>query len=208
MIVPSMTEADLIKEIDADLAQAFKYADSKDKPFRRFVIKSSRFPVYADTDYVSPRKNRWIILFEAKNKSMVGDRSLLTFVVTYSTMHGVYAILVSFINGAKVLTIFPPHFFSRYAERMRLSKTGLELIKHYFKFNNNYMYAGTADTVTGTTKEGIALGIQTECYNFLFKTFVSFEMLKGEQIENYLKSNSLREELHEEEIARSLKQVR
>lgn len=203
MIVTSMKESEVIKEIASDFQNVFRYSDFKDKKFRRLVIKSATFPVYASAEYISPNKNRWIILFEARNKSMTGDRSLVTYVVTFNTKHGTYAVLISFIEQTPIFVFFAPHFFSRYAQRMHISKTSIELIKHFFTLNANFIF-DKEHGVKGSTAEGISLGFVTENKNILFKTFVSFELLKGEQIEDYIEQNNLRKEIHEQRLSDDL----
>lgn len=207
MIVTSMSESEVIKEITSDLINVLKFSDYKDAKFRRLVLKSPKFPVYANSEYISPLKNRWIILYEARNKGMIGDRSLVTYIITFTTSHGIYAIMVSFIDNKPIYIFFPPHFFSRYAERMNINKSGLELMKLFFKANNNFIYDYN-DGIKGSTADGIALGFVTELGNIMFKTFVSFDLLKGEQIDKYIDQNNLREEIHRTRLANELEFVK
>ena len=51
--------------------------------------------------------------------------------------------------------------------------------------------------VYGSTKEGVAMGVMTVEGNVLFRTFVTYDMLKGEQIEKYTKNEEIRREIHE-----------
>lgn len=37
----------------------------------------------------------------------------------------------------------------------------------------------------------------TECGNILFKTFVTYDMLKGEQVEKFTRNEEIRKEIHE-----------
>lgn len=200
MLVHSMDECSVLNEIKSDILNVIRFSDFKDKAFRKAVLKSNSFPLYMDVEYHSPMKNRWLILYKALNKSNIGDLSLTTFVVTYETSIGRYAILLSFIDSKPVFIFFAPHFFSRYAERMKVNKSGMELMKHYFRRNYGYVYAECKNGVCGTTTEGVAFGFQTENRNFLFKTFVSSDMLKGEQVEEYFERNNLRQEMHERQI--------
>lgn len=44
MIVATMKEEELIKEVLSDMTNAFRFSDSKDQKFRRMVLKSTAFP--------------------------------------------------------------------------------------------------------------------------------------------------------------------
>ena len=85
MITSTMTEKELIVEVTADYLNAFRYSDHIDRKFRRLVIKSTRFPVMACYEYVSPRKNRWLIFCESRSKKEVLDNSRISLVTIYNT---------------------------------------------------------------------------------------------------------------------------
>lgn len=208
MLVTTMNEVEAIKEISEDLPSLMRYIDHQEKDFRRMVIKATKFPVYQTIEYVSPRKNRWIAIHEARNKSMYFDRCIVTFFVTYNAPGGLYAILVTLYNGAAKYVFYCPHFFSRYAERMDLNLTGIDLLKCYFKRNANYVFTRKHPDVVGTAQDGIALGFETEYGNFMFKTFVSNEMLKGEQVGDFLLNNNFREEYQQKQLEADLKEVK
>ena len=205
MIVHTMSEAELFKEVMTDMANAFKYSDSKDQKFRRIVIKSSIFPVYAHSLYLSPRKNNWIILFESRSKKEIGDACRITFATYYNSPHGYYAVMVSFVNNKPHLIMYPPHFFSRYAERCGINLFGIDLMIRFFKLNASYVFdfkdvpvCGKVRTeVFGSTKEGVAMGIQSVDCNILFKTFITYDMTKGEQISKFAENEKIRKEIHE-----------
>lgn len=103
---------------------------------------------------------------------------------------------------------FTPHFFQRYAQRTGIELTGVDLIHRYFKINPSYGFNVVPErigdkektNVYGSTTEGVALGarLYTTNHIILFKTFITYDMCKGEQIEEFAKSNEIRKELHEE----------
>lgn len=206
MIVHTMSEAELFKEVTADMVNAFKYSDVKDQKFRRMVIKSTRFPVYAHSLYLSPRKNNWIVFFEARSKKETGDDSRIVFVTYYNSPHGYYAVMVSYLKGKQHLIVYPPHFFSRYAERCKIGLSGVDLILRFFKLNYSYAYEFKdiqlqADEfrteIYGSTAEGVAMGVETVEGNVLFKTFITYNMTKGEQIDIFTENERYRKEIHE-----------
>lgn len=206
MIIPTMTEKELIVEVTADYLNAFRYSDHIDKKFRRIVIKSTKFPVRACYEYLSPRKNKWLIFCESRSKKEVLDNSRITLVAIYNTDFGLHAVMGTFTNGKMHYIIYPPHFFSRYRSRTGSELSGIPLMKQFFKANYSYVYE-VKDVqleedkyireVYGSTKEGVALGLFSIEGNILFKTFVTYEMLKGEQIEKFTQNEKLRKEIHE-----------
>ncbi len=204
MIVSGMTEKEIKAEMLVDISNAFRYCDTRDQKFRRMVIKTSRFPVYAHSYYLSPRKNKWIILFEARDKKEIGDKSRITFVATWDSPHGIYAIMASCPNENIKLFFYPPHFFSRYAERMDLKIHGIDLIMRYFKLNNCYVFTEKEINISGNSKkievyasgeEGAALGFLTKEGNIMFKTFITYGMTKGEQIDLFVQNDQIRKEI-------------
>ena len=50
--------------------------------------------------------------------------------------------------------------------------------------------------IVATTTEGVTMGLMTTV-GVLLKTFISYEMAKGEQIENFLRSEQIRKEMEE-----------
>lgn len=206
MLVYGMTEKEMANEVISDMVNAFRFEDVNQNKFRREVLKASRFPIYRHFEYTSPRKNKWLVFYEARTKKEFGDNCRITFVVTHNTPHGVYATLVSWVEGKPQLIMYPPHFFSRFRERMQLNATGIELMKLFFRHNASYVYEVkqvqvTQDTyineIYGSCKEGVALGVLTVENNILFKTFITYDMLKGEQVNKFIENEKLRKEIHE-----------
>lgn len=206
MIVATMTEKELFREISSDLLNASKYSQYQDNKFRRLVLKSNKYPVYWDLKYRSPKSNNWLIFFEGRSKKEVGDYGRVVFINYFDSPHGVYAVMPAFTNNRPHLVIYLPHFFSRYANRANVNKSGVELITNYFRYNSSYVYAyhekmTSEDTfvqeVYGSSKEGVALGLMSVDGSVLFKTFITYEMSKGEQIELFANNEKIRREIHE-----------
>lgn len=209
MYTSTMTADELVKEFTADLPQIIGVSDAKQKKADRIIKKSVLFPVYLHSFVRSKRGNDWMILIEAKSKKYIGDNSLITLVSTFDVGHGRYAIMWSAVRGQPQYIIFTPHFFQRFALRAGVNLTGIELIHRYFKMNPAYGFniekEVTGDmektNVYGSANEGAALGVRlyTEHNIILFRTFITYDMCKGEQIENFAKADQFRREMHEEE---------
>lgn len=148
-----------------------------------------------------------LILWEARSKKEIGDDCRISFVCYHDTGHGRYAYMPAFVKGKMILLVFPPHFFSRFAERMGLGITGEELMKRHFEINNSYSFTFSTEEVDGgyrenvfaTCKEGIAMGFKAVGNDILLlKTFITYDMCKGEQVANFARSDEWRRIVHEE----------
>lgn len=202
-----MTAEELLDEIKADYPNVLTISDTKDAKVSRIIKKSVLFPVLLHSFVTTTRKNKWLILWEAHNKKEIGDDCRISFVCYHDTGHGKYAYMPVFVKGKMVLLVFPPHFFSRFVERMEIDLTGVELMKRYFERNNSYSFTFSREEVDGgyrenvfaTCKEGIAMGFKAIGLDvFLLKTFITYDMCKGEQIGNFAKSDEFRRIVHEE----------
>lgn len=205
MIVYSMNEKEVSEEVVQDMNNAIRYIDANQNKFRRIVLKSIRFPVYCYYTYTSPRKNKWIILLEARNKKEFGEMCRATYVATYDTPHGIHAILFSLIDRGPLLCFYPPHFFKRFRERTGQNKSGMDLIMEFFKLNTGVVNktiskmideSNYITEVMGTTDSGVCLGLITSEGNIHFKTFITKEMLKGEQIDTFIMTDTIRQEIY------------
>ena len=202
-----MTADELVDEFTADLPQVISVSDAKQVKADKIIKKSKMFPVYLHAHVKTKHKNDWMILIEAKNKKYIGDNCLITLISTFD-IGGRYAMMWSSIQGKPVHIIFTPHFFQRYAQRTGIELTGIDLIHRYFKINPSYGFNIVPErigykektNVYGSTTEGVALGarLYTTNHIILFKTFITYDMCKGEQIAEFAKSNEIRKELHEE----------
>lgn len=200
-----MTEDQLIYEVIEDFKTVMSLSNDKDKKVAKHIRKRTIFPVKFHSFVTTKRMNNWIILWEALDRSNVCDKSLISFVCYYDTPRGKYAIMPTFNEGNIILLMFPPHFFSRFANRSGIDLTGKELIKRYFEMNYNFGFSYNTDSdgtlnVYGSSKEGIALGVDMKDQQMiLFKTFITYDMCRGQQVEIFAQSNQIREEMQEQE---------
>lgn len=208
MIVIGMTYDEIITEVNKDVADVFELSCKKDAKIKRIIQKSQLFPVRLYSFVTSSNKNRWLLTWEAYSRKHVGDNILFSMICIINNKNGRIAIMPSFQNLQRPLFfIFLPHFFQRFAERMQIDATGEELIRRFFQFNVNFsidtkrqMVSDTQYTIesTATSPDGISLGYQLADGNFFFKTFITYDMAKGEQIEAFRTSELRRVESHEE----------
>ena len=206
MITTSMTATELFEEIKDDYPNVFAISDAKDAKVSRIVKKSSIFPMNIHSFVTTKIKNKWLILWESHSKKEIGDNCRISFICYHDTGHGKYAYMPVFVKGQMVLLVFPPHFFSRFVERMDIDLTGEDLMRRYFEVNNSYSFTfsreevdgGYRENVLATCKEGIAIGFKAVGLDvFLLKTFITYDMCKGDQIESFSKSEEFRRIQHD-----------
>jgi hypothetical protein len=208
MIISGMTYDEIISEVKKDIPLVFEISDRKDHKVRRIVQKSQVFPVRLHSFVTSPNKNRWLLTWEAHSRRHVGDNIPFAMVCTINNRNGRIAIMPSFQDDWNLLFfIFLPHFFQRFSSRMGLDLHGEELIRRFFQYNVNFsidtkkrLISETEYTIaiSGTSLEGIALGYQLHDGSFFFKTFITYEMAKGDQIETFRQCELRRTIKHDE----------
>lgn len=207
MLTAGMNGSEARKEIISDLANVIAVSDRKQHQVDRAVMKSSRFPVKMYCFITSKQKNRWLLLWHANSKKQTGDNIIFHTVCIHHTSHGRYAYKPLEMYGKIYIAVYPPHFFSRFAERMGIDLTGEDLIRRYFYENADFSVTYDKAIVdenyyeilaSGTTKEGVMLGLKPNEQNMiLFKTFITYDMCSDEQIEELAKNERIRKEIHE-----------
>jgi hypothetical protein len=132
MVVPSMALTEIKNELHKDLptltAKIFNYH----KEFKRRVLKASRYPfVYSYECYSRLKKNHFILTFIAIKRS-ARDNPLIGVYALYTRPEGVYAIALGLESGRT--SIYPPHFFKRYRERIAKDflASNSDIIKRFF----------------------------------------------------------------------------
>lgn len=205
MLTTGMTIKEVVAEIKTDMVQILNMLNYRENNYKRAVLKATRFPLlFSPFYFTSKRKNEWIIIIEAPTKKAIrSDMGKITFVLLMNTNIGYYVYMPSWVNGQMHVIAYPPHFFSRFRERMNLELTGKELIAEYFSYNASYVFDiknviindCEICEIAASSKHGVGLGTAMEGGVFL-KTFVTYDMLKGEQIQKYTENENIRKEIH------------
>lgn len=206
MIVDSFSEEEYLAEIKKDFENVLKISDNREPKVRRLALKSSKFPIYPYCYVTSPLKNRWLILWEITGRKNTGEESLVYFMLIKNTTNGREVYMPNFVNGKLILLLFLPHLFSRFAKRSGIDLTGEDLIKRFFEQNSSFGFSektvpisekSAYTEVYGSTKEGVCLGLKSVSNNIIaLKTFVTYDMLKGGQIERLAATEKIRKEIH------------
>ena len=141
MIVPSMTVQEIHKEVFEDFKTLRNKLDEFQKDFKRMVLKSNCYPLTKSFEYKTrKKKNLFIIGFTALKRSAWKKPIISTYGV-YSRPEGKYVVAPSL--DMNISTIYPPHFFKRYRERILKDESisNEDIIRHYFKNDWGFMGA-------------------------------------------------------------------
>lgn len=202
MIVPSMTVQEIHKEVMEDLRSiADKIKDYKEE-FEKIVQKSTHFPVTKVYHYDTlKKKNRFTITFMAPTISH-WDKPILSMYTVYKRPEGKYAVAPAI--ELNLISIYPPHFFKRYRDRILKNKalSNEEVINHYFdkdwgfmgtvvndKFESVFhsfeqMHKDEKISFVAATSQGFCFGERQGCVNII-KTIISEDMLYDDQIDTF-----------------------
>ena len=201
MVVETMTYKEIWSEINKDYKGIIQYKlQDADKILRKKVIASS-----------STQKIIRISPIRFKSKSTNLNHCLIPYClgktdykkngmlfVLYSYIYRKYGIYAFSLNGEKyeTLNVYTPHLFSRYRERF-LDDSSLkmeEVMEEFFINNvvspieeiNNEKYP---DSFFSTVKDGVLLGVKQPDNILEFKTFLSSELLRNQQIDLHNSQN-------------------
>ncbi|WP_133159351.1 hypothetical protein [Solitalea longa] len=199
-----MTVQEIHKEVFEDIKGLKNKLDACKKNFERLVLKSTRYPVmqsYACTTL--ERKNKFTIYYTARKRSE-RRTPILHIIGVYSRPEGKYAVAPTL--DMNLVSIYPPHFFKRYRERILKddSISNEEIINLYFK--NDWGFVGAVineqyesiyhsfenseaeDKVSfvAATSQGYCFGERQGTVNIL-KTIISEDMLFDNQKAIFMK---------------------
>ena len=212
MIVDSMTHEEVYAELDKDRENVARWFDHRADEFRRRALKMTKFPVTWWLEYISPRKNRYLISVTCTRRNY--DRFHGLTILALRREERGYSVYLSYIGKHSLIrkTVFVPHVFDRYAdpERGNVQKTGIDLIKHFVdNQSNGYVLkdqrlAGRSVRYNGrdhrfiAVNDGVILG-DVENGIFIARTFITYEMATGRQHEEFSyaknKVNGLEDEI-------------
>lgn len=193
MIVETMTNTEVYRELDKERDAVHRWWNAKLDEQRRRVLKSTRFPVCLWFEYTSARKNRYLFTTQIADKKM---RHVLTGVFVLKRTNAGITIYETCLWYSRKFekSVLTPHFWKRYAERARVEKTGIELIKHFVEHNpvgensRNLKTVGRSvryngeDHLTVCISDGVMLG-QKKDGIFIVRTFITYDMCTGLQQE-------------------------
>lgn len=225
MIVPTMTDEQIKNEVRKDLVPILYKFESGKKAYRRKILKTKAhtFPVITETEFVSPRSNKWLLYQLSEHKREFEGKEKRKFVCIAHDHKGrksAYEFNIS--TGGIIIFRFSAHFFDRYKERMKLAEKGDDVIKTYFRRNKSYMIGtdaplfsenGKYETVI-FTEDGVGLGVLRDGM-ILIATFLPVKYFSKTQREYYkhfeeyaIPSWQTRYEMHQDLIHAGVRPMR
>jgi len=137
-----MTVQEIHKEVFEDVKSLRSKIEECHKDFKKTVLKGSRYPLTKSYDYKTRiKKNLFIVDFLALKRSS-WKKPILSINAIYSRPEGKYVVALTL--EMKMMTIFPPHYFKRYQERIVKDEScsNEDIIRQHIK--NNWGFMGTA----------------------------------------------------------------
>jgi hypothetical protein len=162
---------------------------------RRRALKCTRFPMHIWKEYTSTRKNHYVFFSRIFDKHM---KTILTGVgVIRHTSEGM-TVYTTWLSDQHLISpmVLLPHMWKRYAERAKIAKHGIELIKQYFSNNphgqdsDNQRVVGRSvrwngeDHLSCCVTDGVLLG-QQHGELYIVRTFITYDMTTGMQQQEF-----------------------
>ena len=199
------------KDWREELISCYEHCFGMRKKYHRFILKNIKPDQFYDLgrrEKITNNKNKYIFLFFTHGRKEYKAEGLLrSFRLEYLRKDGIHVAKINVFN-TKEVTFFTPHFFDRYRERF-LEKnfdvddwTKEDVIDDYFLHNigevsrsqNNPKYP---DGIFVTCDNGVILGVDLGEGLWEYRTFISFEMLKGGQIDDSSEEAAILEQIRD-----------
>lgn len=191
MYTLTMTYDDILHEYEKD---EFELHSLSKTMFEGKLCKNARrgnakYPCHVFAKRTTERHNIYIIHYEFRSKTnCLGGP---TFFALINSSNGTFALQISMALGIKkVISLYSPHLFKRYKERMKLNLEGLDVIKEFFVRNvtlhrNSDFKRKDGDDwdVMDLCYDGAIFGQCTKDGHTTYKTFIN-----QEEMSNYRKS--------------------
>jgi len=141
MIVPSMTAQEIHKEVFEDIKNLRVKLDECRNDFKNAVLKSSRYPFTKSYDCKTREKRNFFIVDFTAAKRSNWKNPIFSIYGIYSRPEGTYAVAPTL--EMNIISIYPPHFFQRYRERILKDESisNQDIIRKYFKNDWGFMGA-------------------------------------------------------------------
>ena len=158
---------------------------------RRRALKCQQFPYHIWREYTSARKNKYIFFSRVFDKRM---KTILTGIAVIRHTSDGMTVYTTWLSDHRLISpmVLTPHMWKRYAERAKVGKHGIELIKHYFlnnphgKDSDNQRVVGRSvrwngeDHLSCCVPDGVLLG-QQHGDLYIVRTFITYDMTTGMQ---------------------------
>lgn len=180
-----MTYDEILCEYSKDVIDLRSLSDTM---FEGKLCKNARkgkvkYPCHIFAKRTTERHNTYMIHYEFRSKeNFLGGPTLFALI---NSSKGMFAMQISMAYGIKkVVSIFSPHLFQRYKERMNLNMEGIDVIKEFFTRNvTNHRNSdfkrkeGDDCDVMDLCYDGAIFGQSTPEGHTTYKTFIDKEQM-------------------------------
>lgn len=180
-----MTYDEILCEYSKDVIDLRSLSDTM---FEGKLCKNARkgkvkYPCHIFAKRTTERHNTYMIHYEFRSKeNFLGGPTLFALI---NSSKGMFAMQISMAYGIKkVVSIFSPHLFQRYKERMNLNMEGIDVIKEFFTRNvTNHRNSdfkrkeGDDCDVMDLCYDGAIFGQSTPEGHTTYKTFINKEQM-------------------------------
>lgn len=196
MIVPSMTDIEVFREIDRDRESVRRWVEHQLRARRREVLKCRTFPKRVWLEYTSQRMVRYLIGVNIFDKKMQWMAMVLLALRRTNEGMAVYNTWLSYDDSCPQ-AVMTPHMWKQYAKRAGIDKSGVELVKTFFERNQSCFETYNQKVVgrsvryngekhlSGCVKDGVLLGQYHEGNIHVVRTFITYDMCTGLQGEAF-----------------------
>lgn len=184
------------RDFENELANLYQTCFGLRAKYGKYVCQNvgpEQYKFLGKKEYISKNKNKYVFLFCTRGKKQYKQMGIeRNYWLEYMRSDGIHAVRFNHETG-RDFTFYTPHFFDRYRERFLEPQFDIEdwtkpdVIEDYFKNNvvfnarpmNDPRYPNSLFVVS---EDGIALGEDIGKGIWEFRTFITFEMLKGNQV--------------------------
>ncbi len=186
-----MTHEEVYQELERDREAVTTWWRHQLYDQRRRALKCTRWPMHIWKEYTSPRKNRYLFFSRIFDKRM---KAILTGVAVIRHTSDGLTVYTSWLGDQRLISpmVLTPHMWKRYAERAKVAKHGIDLIRHYFTHNpfgkdsDNQKVVGRSvryngeEHLSNCVPDGVMLG-QMHGELYIVRTFITYDMTTGMQ---------------------------
>lgn len=192
MIVETMSFEEVYMELERDRDNVSRWWSHRRDEITRRAMKCNKFPIKVRYEYTSPRYNKYVAMCMVYGKKYHNHNC--TVLVALRRVSNGTEIFTSWFEHQKLArpSVLLPHVIERYAERMNVNKSGIDLICHFMERNgygessDNQKVIGRSVRYNGEwhksicTPEGVILGQQKGSI-YIARTFITYDMASGLQ---------------------------
>lgn len=190
-----MTHEEVYQELERERDAVTRWWRHQLDDQRRRALKCRQFPFHIWREYTSMRKNRYVFFSRVFDKHM---KTILTGVAVIRHTSDGLTVYTTWLGDQKFISpmVLLPHMWKRYAERVKIDKHGIDLLKHYFmnnphgKDSDNQRVVGRSvrwngeDHVSCCVPDGVLLGQQSGRI-YIVRTFITYDMCTGLQQQEF-----------------------